>query len=51
MDETQANSPLIDPTIIAGAEATSDSVVAVETNTLKKKEADREMGRIRKEYR
>ena len=40
MDETQANSPLIDPTIIAGAEATSDSVVAVETNTLKKKEAD-----------
>jgi len=40
MDETQANSPLIDPTIIAGAEAASDSVVAVETNTLKKKEAD-----------
>jgi small subunit ribosomal protein S9 len=44
MDETQANSPLIDPSIIAGAAAEEaaavDAVVAVETKPLLKKEAD-----------
>lgn len=40
MDENQADSPLIDPSIIAGTEVAGESVVAVETKVLKKKEAD-----------
>jgi len=40
MDKTQSNSPLIDPSIITGAKSADNAAEAVETKTLKRKEAD-----------
>ena len=40
MDENQADSPLIDPNLIAGEADSTEAPVAVQTKPLKKKEAD-----------